>query len=354
MKRCQYCATPLPPDAPRSQRFCRKGPGEPRCSDLQAQKIARLRAQDPYNIQETLAWIRRSAPPGAIGFRILQEENGGLFIGPRPESRTHSDANGQRHPGGYYTWSEEPRVPKTGEYKVHFVVAKGYPSIPGEAAIVVSLLATGGDFRRKAGPEARKFHQAMAQGNEDPRRVRVYELAKRLGIPSSELIAEMEKQGLKIKNAQTSFDSATVARLVRWFLERSRPELGSLLSARDKLAGQKMPVGLPTGGTGAVSTSGELPSGVQVDGASQRRAETEEFPNAGRAAGHDEQSLIPPLMRRQYEEAKALFRAAEDLFTAKESASIRQVDEINQHVQTIENEVDLANGVVLTKRSKSE
>lgn len=354
MKRCQYCSTPLPPDAPRSQRFCRKAPGEPRCSDLQAQKIARLRAKDPHNIQETLSWIRRSAPPGAVGFRIQQEENGMLFIGPRPESRTHSDANGQRHPGAYYRWTEEPRVPKTGEYKVHFVVSKGYPPIPVEAAIVVSLQATGGDFRRKAGPEARKFHQALAQGNEDPRRVRVHALAKRLGIPSSELIAEMEKQGIKIKNAQTSFDPASVARLVRWFLERSRPELGPLLPARDKLAGQKMPARLPTGGTGALSTSGELPSGVQVDGASERRAEMEAFPEAGPEAGHDEQSLIPPLMRRQYDEAKAQLRAAEDLFTAKESASIRHVNEISQHVQTIEREVDLATGVVLTKHSKSE
>ena len=72
MRRCQYCSTPLPLDAPRSQRFCRKPLGEPRCSDLQRKKLARLRAQSPYNVKETLALIRRSAPPGAIGYRIIQ------------------------------------------------------------------------------------------------------------------------------------------------------------------------------------------------------------------------------------------------------------------------------------------
>ena len=169
-------------------------------------------------------------------------------------------------------------------------------------------------------------------------------------MPSSGLIAELEVQGLKVRNAQTSFDSATIARLVRYFMERSRPELGSPLQTSPRLASEKMRAELPAVGASAAKASREFPSGVPIDGVSAKGTATGERPEAR----FDEQVLVPPMIRPEYEAALAQLQAAEDLFRTEESAALRHIDDINKHIQTTERKVDSATGVVLPAGTKSQ
>ena len=111
--------------------------------------------------------------------------------------------------------------------------------------MVVWLAETGGDFRAKPGPEARAAHRRIAEGKEIIRRVRVHELAKQLGIASSELLVEIAKQGIRTKNAQTSFDPDTAAQIVGRYCEQIRTTMGPSPQIPLRLKNQRKQAGLP-------------------------------------------------------------------------------------------------------------
>lgn len=330
MRKCEHCTKPLPSDSPRSRRFCPREEGKPRCSDL-ARAIQR-RAKSILPEHDLTAYLLCRAPADAVGFRIrLESEKGTVWVGPRPGQKYHCLAYGHKRSGDFYALTESPRVPKNAEYFVDFVDKYGLMLLPRDRAPLVKLRATGGSFEERPSPTQREQQRYRDLGlPPPPRRRRICEVAKDLGMVSTQLLRELAELGYRYRSIQNSLEPSMVEQILRQYTERNlrgsveKPSLGST----------KRP-------------SAQLPPG----NGSAKEKSAPSVPHHG-APELGELLPVPPLIQPEHSMARGEIKGIVQSAQQDEASALDEVTQITADIETISSQVDFACGV--PTKSKAE
>jgi hypothetical protein len=246
--------------------------------------------------------------------------------GPCQGQKYHEDAFHQRHKNDFYAFHETPRIPRDSFYQVIFVDKFGLPLSSQDDPPLVALKATGCKLRSNPSPKQRMVVRCALLGTAPPRSpLRIYELARKLGVFSGKLLDELNKRGIKCSNVQNSLD----------------PEVVDLLLA--EYAGGLFSSPMHTSQESTLVPGKKV--SPQLDPPRDRPTSRPQYDLGSAGRELDELLPIPPLIQPEYSAAEAELQQITQSVQQEEAHALREGEETVAGIDNLSREIERACGL---------